>query len=72
MRKSNFKLRNALSRYTSFVGSAATFPSEGKAHCLILLWQQRFYASVRAYPFFFLEERKTQKKKDRSGDCAAK
>jgi len=31
MTKSNFVLRNALSRYTSSVGSAATFPSEGKA-----------------------------------------
>ena len=72
MTKSNFMLRNALSRYTSFVGSADTFPSEGKAHCRVLLWQQRFYASVRAYPFFFLGERKTQKKKDRSGGSAAK
>ena len=31
-----------------------------------------FYDCVRAYPFFFLGERKTQKKKDRSGGSAAK
>ena len=30
MTKSNFMLRDALSRYTSFVGSAATFPSRGR------------------------------------------
>ena len=65
-------LCNALSRYTSFVGSAATFPSKGKAHCRVLFCRQRFYDCVIAYPFFFLEERKTKKKKDRSGDCAAK
>ena len=72
MTKSNFMLRDALSRYTSFVGSAATFPLKEKAHCRVLFCRQRFCDCVVASPFFFLGERKTQKKKDRSGDCAAK
>ena len=73
MTKSNFMLRNALSRYTSFVGSADTFPSEGKAHCRVLFCRQRFCDFVAANNlFFFLGERKRGKKKDRSGDCAAK
>ena len=32
MTKSNFTLRDALSRYTSSGGFATTFPSEGKAN----------------------------------------
>ena len=55
-------LRDALSRYTSFVGSAATFPSKGKAHCRVLFCRQRFCDCVRAYPFFFLRRKKNSEK----------
>ena len=60
MTKINFMLRDALSRYTSFVGSADTFPSEGKAHCRVLFCRQRFYDCVVTYPFFFLRRKKNR------------
>ena len=60
-------LRNALTRYTSFVGSAATFPSKGKAHCRVLFCRQRFSDSVGACPFFFLRRKKNLKKKELQG-----
>ena len=65
MTKSNFMLRDALSRYTSFVGSADTFPSEGKAHCRVLFCRQRFYDCVAAYNLFFFLRRKKKREKER-------
>ena len=65
MTKSNFMLRDALSRYTSFVGSAATFPSKGKAHCRVLFCRQRFHDCVAANNLFFFLRRKKKREKER-------
>ena len=67
MTKSNFMLRNALTRYTSIRSSSASgtthhLPLEGKAYCRISLFRQRISNCVEAYPFFFLRRKKNSEK----------
>ena len=60
-------LCNALSRYTSSVGSAATFPSKGKAHCRILISDRDFVTASEPTRFSFSEKEKEGKRKTAQG-----
>ena len=67
MTKSNFMLRDALSRYTSSGGVRRHLPLKGKAHCRILISDRDFVTASEPTRFSFSEKEKLRKRKTAQG-----